>query len=233
MNDPVLVFGGTRGAGLLIARLLQQRGDAVRVLARDPARAAELFPSGVEVVAGDITRPETLPAAVRRARHIVFTAGVHSGRAAPESLVKLTDHDGVVNALKAAREARFNGRFVYLNALGVTVPSATAGILNFFKRNTLVWRRRVEDQIRASGLDYAIIRVGFMMAGPGGRRAVKVSQTPLKMSPGHRIAYADVAEAFVAALDHPRASRATFDIVWGGGRRESWSDLFDRLKPDR
>ena len=55
------------------------------------------------MVAGDITRPETLPPAVQAADHIVFTAGVHSGRYAPERLVKSTDHDGVLNTLAAAR----------------------------------------------------------------------------------------------------------------------------------
>ena len=80
----VLVIGGTRGAGLLIARLLHQRGYQVRVLARNPAAAAaELGPS-FEVVAGDLTKPETLPAAVADVDHIIFTAGAPSGRYAPE-----------------------------------------------------------------------------------------------------------------------------------------------------
>src|SRR5687768_10555584 len=36
-GNRVLVVGGTRGAGCLIARLLHERGYDVRVLARDPA----------------------------------------------------------------------------------------------------------------------------------------------------------------------------------------------------
>ena len=39
-GGPILVIGGTRGTGLLIAHLLTQQGAAVRVLARNPARAA-------------------------------------------------------------------------------------------------------------------------------------------------------------------------------------------------
>lgn len=92
MSDPVLVVGGTRGTGLLIARLLVQRGYQVRALARDAARATLQLDSAVDVVAGDITKPETLPAAVEDVSHIIFTAGVHSGRAARESLVKMTDY---------------------------------------------------------------------------------------------------------------------------------------------
>jgi uncharacterized protein YbjT (DUF2867 family) len=232
-QEPVLVIGGTRGTGLLIARLLLLRGYRVRVLARDPARAATQLDPAIEVVTGDLTKRETLPAAVSGASHIVFTAGVHSGRYAPESLVKATDYQGVLDTLTAARSVGFAGRFVYLNSIGVTRPSLAATLLNLFKRNTLVWRRRVEEEIRRSGLDYTIIRVGFLLDRPAGQRAVTVSQDDLPLSPRHRIARADAAEVFVEALQRPQASRTTFDIVWGyGPRREDWSVLFGRLKPD-
>jgi uncharacterized protein YbjT (DUF2867 family) len=229
----VLVVGGTRGTGMLIAHLLLARGFRVRVLARDPANASANMTPGIEVLAGDITKPETLPLAIKGASHIVFTAGVRSGRYAPERLVKMTDHDGVLDTLAAARKAGFTGRFLYMNSIGVTVPSLAATLMNLLKRNTLVWRGRVEEEIRRNGIDYAIIRVGFLLDHPAGQRAVRVSQEGLPLAPRHRIARADVAEAFLAALNHPRASRATFDIVWDrGARRESWDAMLDRLKPD-
>jgi uncharacterized protein YbjT (DUF2867 family) len=227
----VLVIGGTRGAGLLIARLLHQRGYQVRVLARNPA-AAELDLS-FEVVAGDLTKAETLPAAVADVDHIIFTAGAPSGRYAPERTVKATDYQGVVDTIAAARQAGFQGRFVYLNSIGIGTSSLAGTLINLLKRNTLVWRRRVEDDIRASGLDYTIIRVGFLLNRPAGERAVVVGQDALPLAPRNRIARADVAEAFVEAMEHPHASRTTFEIVWGkGARQESWNSLFDRLKPD-
>ena len=229
----VLVVGGTRGTGLLIAQLLFQRGYRVRVLARDPVRARADLGEGVEVVAGDITEPETLPPAVQGADHIVFTAGARSGRYAPESLVKATDHDGVLNTLAAARSVGFAGRFVYLNSIGIATWSVSAMLINLLKRNTLVWRRRVEHEIRASGVDYTIIRVGFLTNTPAGQRAVEIGQDALALSPRRRIARADVAEAFVAALSHPQASRATFEIVWGKAKpREDWPTALNRLKPD-
>ena len=135
--------------------------------------------------------------------------------------------------LSAARREGMKGRFLYMNALGITTPSLAATLLNWWKRNTLVWRCRVEEEIRASGLDYTIIRAGFLVRGAAGRRAVVVSRTALPLSPRYRISREDVAEAFVEALAHPRASRATFDIVWGKGvRREDWRLLMDRLVPD-
>jgi uncharacterized protein YbjT (DUF2867 family) len=230
----VLVIGGTRGAGLLIARLLHQRGYQVRVLARNPAAAAAELGHSIAVVAGDLTKAETLPAAMAAVDHIIFTAGAPSGRYAPERLVKATDYRGVVETLAAARRAGFHGRFVYLNSIGIGTPSLAGTLINLLKRNTLVWRRRVEDDIRASGLDYTIIRVGFLLDRPAGERAVVVGQDALPLTPSNRIARADVAEAFVDAMEHPHASRTTFEIVWGkGARREGWNSLFDRLKPDQ
>jgi uncharacterized protein YbjT (DUF2867 family) len=230
----VLVIGGTRGAGLLIAGLLHERGFRVRVLARDPARAAAELGSSFEIIAGDLTKADTLAPAMANVDHIIFTAGAPSGRYAPESLVKATDYQGVVDTLAAARQAGLPGRFVYLNSIGIATASLAGTLINLLKRNTLVWRRRAEEHIRASGLDYTIIRVGFLFNQSGGKHAITVSQDALPLAPRHRIARADVAEAFVEAMQNPCASRATFEIVWDKGpRRESWSSLFERLKPDQ
>ena len=229
----VLVIGGTRGAGFLIAHLLHRRGYRVRVLARNPAAAAAELGRSFEVIAGDITKAETLLSAVGDVDHIIFTAGAPSGRYAPELVVKATDYQGVVDTIAAARQAGFRGRFVYLNSIGIGTPSLAGTLINLLKRNTLTWRRRVEDDIRASGLDYTISRVGFLLDRPGGEHAVVVGQDALPLAPRNRIARADVADAFVEAMEHPRASRATFEIVWGkGARQESWKCLLDRLKPD-
>lgn len=98
MSDarPVLVIGGTRGTGLLIARLLLSRGIAVRVLARDPAAALALFGPRADVVGGDITKTDTLPRALTDVGHIIFTAGCRSGHPVREARVKATEYGGVV-----------------------------------------------------------------------------------------------------------------------------------------
>jgi hypothetical protein len=125
-------------------------------------------------------------------------------------------------------------RFVYLNTIGIKTPSLAGFLINLLKRNTLVWRRRVEDKIRSSGLDYTIIRVGFLLDRPGSEHAINVSQGALPLAFRNRIARADVADVFVEAMEHPRASRTTFEIVWGGGpRMQNGSRLLERLEPDR
>lgn len=233
MESRALVVGGTRGTGLLIAQRLLQRSYRVRVLARNPARAAARLDAAVEVVPGDMTEPHTLLPAVSGVSHIIVTAGVRSGRLARESVVRSTDYQGMLNTLEAARSAGFTGRLMYMNSIGINTRSWAASLLNFWKGNTLLWRRRVEGEIRRSGLDYTIIRAGFLVNRPGGRHAIAVSQDEMALLPRNRIAREDVAAAFVEAAEHSRTSRTTFETVWGrGSPSESWSALLDRIRPD-
>ena len=229
----ILVIGGSRGTGLLVAQQLRNRGEGVRVLARNPERAASRLGTTVEVVPGDITNPKTLPPAIAGVSHMVFTAGVRSGRPARSSRVKETEYDGMLNTLTAAQQVGFAGRLVYLTSSGVTTRSLFAAALNLYKGNTLGWRKRAEEEIRRSGLDYTIVRAGVLLHREGGNRAIRVTQERLPLSLRFHIARADVAEVLIAALDHPCARRATFEVGWGRGPRlEPLQTLLDGLKRD-
>jgi len=235
MNTPetILVIGGTRGTGLLIARQLHRQGRRVRVLARDRERALALFDPSIEVVAGDVTKLQTLGPAIEGAKHIIFTAGCRSGYPVREAKVKAVEYEGVLNTLAAAWELGFSGRFLYMNSSGLTTPSLFATCLNLWKGNTLRWRQRVEKKIRDSGLNYTIIRTGVLLNQPGGQHFIEVTQQPLPLSFRHRISRADVAKLFVTALDHPKTVHTTFEAVWGQrGEPPVLSGIFDRLERD-
>lgn len=216
-EGPILLVGGTRATGLLIARLLMQRGFPVRVLARDPEAAAHRLPHPAEIVRGDITELSTLVPALRGARHIIFTAGCRSGHPVREAEVRRTEYGGVANTLAAAREVGFDGRFLYMTASGVHSHSFWTFALNTYKGNTLRWRARAETLIRESGLHFTIIRTGVLNNSAGGRHDILVTQRELPLSPRHRIARADVASVFVAAMEHPRTVDTAFEIAWQDG----------------
>lgn len=231
--QPILVIGGTRGTGLLIVHLLRQRGHPVRVLARNPKAAANLFDANVQIVAGDLTKPQTLFPPIQGARHVIFTAGCRSGYPVGETRVKAVEHDGVVQTLAAARQSGFSGRFLYMTSSGVARPNLATRCLNLWKGNTLIWRHRVEQHLRSSGLDYTVIRTGVLLNRPGREHVIEISQAALPLAWRYRIARADVAEIFVAALEHPKASRATFEVVWGSrGQPKQLNLLLDPLRCD-
>lgn len=230
-GERVLVIGATQGTGAHIVRLLLREGYRVRVLARSEAKARSRFGDAVEVVEGDVTRPGTLPAAFPGVDHVILTVGV-TQRPAGEALVKPTVYDGTLHVLSAARKAGLAGRFMYMSALGTTKWSLLAFGLNLIKGNTLRWRRRVEEEIRRSGLDYTIVHAGILSDAPAGRRAIDIGQDELPMRARYRIGREDVAEVFVRALRHPAARNTTFDAVWSRGEApEELDALFDRLVP--
>ena len=234
-DNLVLVIGGTRSTGLHAAHALQRGGSRVRVLARSPAAALERVGPHAEIVQGDVTRKETLVPAFAGASHLIFTAGVRSGRFAREPVVRATEYEGVLNTIEAARAHDFRGRFVYMTSIGVTRRSLFVIGLNIWKGNTILWRRRAEDAIRSSGFDYTIIRAAFLLNRPPNQRAICVRQVESALTVRECIARADLAEVLVAAVYHPDASRATFEVKWGRGPRQqsSWPDLLNGLRPDQ
>jgi uncharacterized protein YbjT (DUF2867 family) len=70
----VLVTGATGNVGTAVVKNLHKRGVSVRALARKPESAT--VPSGVEVVAGDLTDPESIRAAVKGVDKLVLLNAV-------------------------------------------------------------------------------------------------------------------------------------------------------------
>src|SRR5699024_3279143 len=97
----VLVVGATGSIGRHVVAEALTADYTARALVRDPARAS--LPAGVEVVVGDVTRPETLAAAVSGVDAIVFTLGSNGqGSRGAETV----DYGGVRNVLEALGDAR-------------------------------------------------------------------------------------------------------------------------------
>jgi NAD(P)-dependent dehydrogenase (short-subunit alcohol dehydrogenase family) len=101
--EPVLVTGAAGGqqgsTGLLVTRLLLERGQAVRAFVhRDDERAARLRTLGAEVVTGDLREITSVLPAVRGVRRAFFTYQVTGG---------LLDAAGAFAA--AARQEGCNG----------------------------------------------------------------------------------------------------------------------------
>jgi Predicted nucleoside-diphosphate-sugar epimerases len=226
-----LVIGGTRGTGKAIVSRLLRDGVAVRALARNAAAARAVLSSSIEIVEGDVTKVETLHAALIGAAHVIFTAGVTKRPASERSIIAVEYH-GVTNTLAVAKATGFAGRFLYMTAIGIRRHSIESIGLNLIKGNTLKWRRRAEEEIRRSGVNYTIVRCATL-TNDDGSRAVELSQRERRMSLFRRIGRKAAASVFMEALLRSAAQRTTFEASWSSrGESEPWDTLFSRLQPD-
>jgi uncharacterized protein YbjT (DUF2867 family) len=199
-NHPILVTGATGYIASRLIPLLLQKGYRVRSLARKPERlrARDWYPQ-VEVVAGDVTRPETLPAAMQGVRAAYYL--IHS-MAAGHGYDRL-DLESARNFAQAARAAGVE-HIIYVG--GLADPSDP--------RLALHLKSRIESgaALAEAGVPVTEFRAGVIV-GPGSVSFEMIrfiaEQFPLMAGPSwlrHRsqpIATPDILAYLVAALETP------------------------------
>jgi nucleoside-diphosphate-sugar epimerase len=168
-----LVTGAT---GFVGGRLLDEllcRREPVRALVRDRQRAAALAERGVELVVGDVCRPDTLVPALHGVQTVYHcAAAVGPSKSAAE--IYATNRDGVRNLLNAARDAG-SPHVVLLSSINVlgtrNIDPATEELPCCRSSDPAADVKIEAEQIaldchRQHGLPVTILRPGFIY-GPG------------------------------------------------------------------
>jgi uncharacterized protein YbjT (DUF2867 family) len=147
----ILIVGATGRLGRPTAHALLKEGQRVRVLVRDPARAADLQQAGAELVSGDLTDPGSLERACKGALRIFACAHSFFGRGRLSSAQ--VDHVGH-SALIAAALSAGVPRFVYTSVLGAREDHP----IDFFRT-----KYEIEEGLRESTIPYTILRPAAFM----------------------------------------------------------------------
>ena len=225
-NKTVLVVGSTGSIGHLVVDEALRQGYAVRALVRNPAKARKI-PGQVEVVSGDVTRPETLAAAVEGVDAVVFTLGSDgAGKVGAESV----DYGGVRNILFALGSRTV--RIALMTSIGVTNRTGS------YNQSTEShdWKRRAERLVRASGCPYTIVRPGWFDYNKADEHKLVFLQGDERQagdSSDGVIARRQIAEVLVSSLASDQAMRKTFELVATKGPAQANLDpLFAALDPD-
>ncbi|MFS8641342.1 MAG: SDR family NAD(P)-dependent oxidoreductase, partial [Symbiobacteriaceae bacterium] len=157
----VLVAGGTGFIGSHLVRRLAEDGHRVIVMSRDPERARQRVPQGVEVRRGDVTDAASLDPAVEGAEVVVCAVQfpnhpVENPRRG-YTYVRV-DGEGTVRLVGAARRAGVR-RFIYISGAGTREGQT---------KPWFIAKLMAEKAVRESGIPYTIFRPSWVY-GPEDR----------------------------------------------------------------
>lgn len=188
----ILVIGAAGKVGAPAVQRLVAQGLPVRALTRDPAKLAERWP-GVEAVAGDIDRPETLPPALAGVDKVLLIAAGND---------LATEEANVIDAAVSAGV----GHVVLLSSMGVIANVASGP-----------FHAPGEERIRASGLTWTILRPSIFMANTAlwrdTIRAEGVFYEPTGTGAHAMIHPADVGEVAAEVVSSDGHEGATYELT--------------------
>lgn len=202
----VAIAGGHGKIALLLGQLLAERGDTVRGLIRNPDQADDLRAVGIEPVVCDLEGDGDVAAAVRGADAVIFAAGAGPGSGAARKTTM--DLEGARKLIDAAK-AEGISRYLMVSAMGAADPPAE-GVDDDVFSAYLRAKAGADEALRASGLDYTIVRPGGLTDDPG-TGLVRIAE---RLDRG-AVPRADVAAVFLACLDQPGTTGKSFDLIGG------------------
>jgi uncharacterized protein YbjT (DUF2867 family) len=200
----IAIAGGHGKIALILGRLLAERGDTVRGLIRNPDQEDDLRAVGIEPVIADLESESDIASAIRGADAVVFAAG--AGPGSGDARKKTVDLGGAVKLVEAAK-AEGVSRYLIVSSMGAEkAPAAGAEGFGAY----LQAKFEADEAVRASGLDYTVVRPGGLTDDPGTGLVTIAEETARGKVPR-----ADVAAVFVACLDTPSTIGQSFDLISG------------------
>ncbi|HHP7243560.1 MAG TPA: NAD(P)H-binding protein [Elainellaceae cyanobacterium] len=210
------VAGATGETGRRIVQELVKRGISVRALVRDLEKGREILPANIDLVVGDVLKPDSLREAIGDSTVLLCATG-----ATPSFDITgpyKVDYEGTKNLVNVSKEAGIE-HFVMVSSLCV---SKFFHPLNLFWL-ILVWKKQAEEYIQKSGLTYTIVR-------PGGLKN-EDNADPLVMSDADTlfdgsIPRMKVAQVCVEALFNPDAKNKVVEVI---AKAEAEPQPLDRM----
>ena len=199
----VVVFGGAGRTGAKIVDLLLARGEPVTVFVRPTTDRSRLADRDVAFAVGDARNREDVDAAIKAAKPRVIINAV-GGRRNQERFWDRTQMNMTAAGKKYGAE-----EIIFLSSVGVG-DSAIAYSPEALERSkvSLAERFTAEEDLKASGLDYVIIRTGIV--APEGTPATGNGRLTEDRSAFSPITRSDLARLTVNCISNPECRNKTF-----------------------
>jgi nucleoside-diphosphate-sugar epimerase len=213
----ILVTGATGKVGSRLVKRLAKRGDHVRALVRDVARAADLRGDRVELVTGDLLDPNSLAVAVRGVDAVVHCAAFFRGATAEQA--HATNDLGTQHLARATVAAGVK-RFVFTSTGLVYGPhggktvneDASCAPVDAYPLSKLAAERFL---FGLEGLDVHVLRLPFVY-GDGDSHIADIAPMMKGFPPKHRMSiahHADIAQAVQRVLDHAAPKHRIYNVA--------------------
>jgi NADH dehydrogenase len=200
-QQTILMIGATGTVGAPVARQLRDDGYHVRLLVRNPARAAAQLGSGFEYVQGSVEDVEVVKQALSgcTGAHLSLQAG-----SSPED-IKRVEYLGAMRVVELAAE-RHLAHLTYVSGMFVGAEASSAVLDGQAKGS-------VEQALQQSGISSTIFRPTYFMDNLPkhlqGKRAMLLGKQP---HPLHLVAASDFGRMVSRAFQEPEASNKTFYV---------------------
>jgi uncharacterized protein YbjT (DUF2867 family) len=194
----ILIAGANGTTGRLIVELLKD-SDVYRPIAmvRKKEQKDRFEQENVSVVLADLEK--NLSHAVKNADKVIFAAGSKGKN------VIGVDQDGAKRLIDAAKDAGIK-KFVMLSTMGADNPSVSEEMGDYLKA-----KQNADEYLKASGLDYTIVRPGSL-ANEEGTGKIQLRE---KLENHGSITRADVAKTLVEVLESDVMQNQVFEILAG------------------
>jgi uncharacterized protein YbjT (DUF2867 family) len=216
----ILLLGSTGFVGRGVAHKILDVGHQLRVLVRDPMKAAAFKVRGAQVVVGDALNPSTVSQAASGVEHIISLVAVRRNR--PQSYLAV-NVDGPRLLGEAAMTASVQS-VVFVSAIGAKLDP-------HFKYFTSRWMG--EQELAKTGVTGTILRFSFVIAEEGGilNDFERALVGPFAIIPGsgqakiQPILREDAARCIVDAIAKPELLGRIIDL--GGPEVVTYEAMFD------
>lgn len=205
----LLVIGGTGTLGRQIVLQALTKGYQVRCLVRNFRKAAFLKEWGVELVYGDLSRPETIPPCLKGISAVIDAS---TSRANELDSLKKVDWDGKLSLIEAAKAANIK-RFIFFSAQNVE---------QFNNIPLMKLKNGIEKKLQESKIPYTIFRLTGFYQGLIEQYAIPILENlPIWVTNENTyISYMDtqdIAKFCVKALQIPQTINQTFFLSGSKG----------------
>nr|YP_010207857.1 hypothetical protein Ycf39 [Pseudo-nitzschia micropora]UBA14870.1 hypothetical protein Ycf39 [Pseudo-nitzschia micropora] len=198
----LLIIGGTGTLGRQMVLQALMKGYPVRCMVRNFRKANFLKEWGVELVYGDLTKPETLPPCFKG-----ITAVIDASTSRPDEFesLKNVDWDGKIALIEAAKAANIQ-RFIFFSAQNVE---------QFDNIPLMKLKYGIEKKLAESNVPYTIFRLTGFYQGLIEQYAIPILENlPIWVTNENTsIAYMDtqdIAKFTMRALQIPQTINQTF-----------------------